>query len=676
MVSMNKLDKLVSRIDKFCTQALLSFLLVKKAAPPQTWSMPDDPEEDDETPAPVGEDAGKYNELLHVAHEVRDPGLSSELVLLAELYKKAIEINGGYNSINRSIHNIINMYLEDEEDPQQEEIEDILNEVVSDLRKRAGGAAGLAKPDSPDAIRNLKQMKDDFNSQNLQQEVYDLSNYDETATSTFDPTGGVGKEEAGKGFGRGHSFTSRKSLKDWASHFENEKQRYQDLASTVKDAGTQSKINKLIEVLTKLKAGSIEENALVEAVTTSGDEQTNNQLAKVREQNKKLRTERSALKQSIRNIEINDRTNQLEDALKNTKDERTKELLKQQIELQKLRASKFVGKTEERNWRLLLIKSMEGGNWPSAETRQKMENKIQEGAAKKISMDKYWSEQAKENAKNRGKIEITEELQKKREEQGLGRYDESLKNVPNARNIDSIKLNGFIANLSQAMLAERKTAKDRLIGSKNTKVKAEEKAKFKPYLDEIAKASLAKDRASLLQAVRSLRTAIENEVKLLPEFNQYVISVRLSKSFHAFKEAMSVMDKGKMEDKESLSSPEANFISSTIQSGRKISTYFSGLEITSLTGSKYKNPYATQVTLVSKACDYMEGLLQSKPINDVKTASIERIVNMIRREERLKLAQTTTNMDVKSEQEAQNLADSVFDQLWDQSIDTEAAKVI
>ena len=45
METMNKISKLLKKIDAFCTQALCSFLIIKNAAEPQGFYMPDDPEE-------------------------------------------------------------------------------------------------------------------------------------------------------------------------------------------------------------------------------------------------------------------------------------------------------------------------------------------------------------------------------------------------------------------------------------------------------------------------------------------------------------------------------------------------------------------------------------------------------------------------------------------------------
>lgn len=518
MVSMNKLDKLISKINTFCNDALLSLLLIKRGAPPmQTYVSPDDGDEEDMPEPAAGEDVGKYNELLHVANQVRDPGLSSELTLLAELYRKAIEINGGYNSINRSIHNIINMYLEDEEDPQQEEIEDILNEIVSDLRKRAGGAAGLAKPDSPEAIKAMKEMKDNFNTQNLQQEVYDLSNYEESATSTFDPTGGVGKEEAGKGFGRGHSFTTRKSLKDWVDHYNNEQQRYADLLTVVTDASTKSRIQKLLEVLSKLKIATIEENKLTEAYANTNDEQVGNQLAKVKEDNKKLKEERSKLKQGIRVAELTKSVTSLEANLHAAKDEKSKERIRQEIELIKLLASRDVGKTEERNWRRLLLKSMSGGNWPSQETRQKMEEKIKESAAKKKTYEQYQKEQA-EKIKSQFKYKPSGGTKRTELRDKAATFE------------------GAVTELQQKIATQKIVVKQSITDTLN----AAEHGVFQPYLDKIAQAKAANNPAAIKEAAKELQKAMNTYAESQPPVIAYIDAAQ---HFYTFRDKAKLLQK-------------------------------------------------------------------------------------------------------------------------------------
>ena len=49
------------------------------------------------------------------------------------------------------------MYLEDEDNPEQAAIEDLLNNVSKDLRQRAGGAIQLNKPDNPAIMAQLKK---------------------------------------------------------------------------------------------------------------------------------------------------------------------------------------------------------------------------------------------------------------------------------------------------------------------------------------------------------------------------------------------------------------------------------------------------------------------------------------------------------------------------------------
>ena len=105
------LPTLIKKIDDFYKLALEAVNFVKSGQ--QGFSMPDDPEEDDTARQPDNspDSNDEYAELIRAAQNVSDPSLSSELQLVAEMYKKALELGGGYNSINRAISNIITICI-------------------------------------------------------------------------------------------------------------------------------------------------------------------------------------------------------------------------------------------------------------------------------------------------------------------------------------------------------------------------------------------------------------------------------------------------------------------------------------------------------------------------------------------------------------------------------------
>lgn len=465
---MDKLAQLLNIIDVYSSQAHYCYRMAKFA-----------------------QDGDNYNRLLELAKQIKDPGLASELVLLAQLYKKAIEIKGGYNSIKRSINNIINMYLEDEDDPQQEEIENVLNEVVTDLRKRAGGGVELAKPDSPEALKALKALKDEFNIDHLDQEVSDLSNYEESAAGVFDPFGGVNPEDAGKGFGRGFSYVGQRAPKDWANFYYNEAQRYADLLPSVFNSNSKNKISRLLEVLKDLRTGSIKEQILAEEYASNNSEETLAELNALREENKKLKLERRALRIKIRDEELSHSARGLEAELKGTSNPRDRERLEQELELQKLLASKDKNKTEEINWRKLLIRSMSNGNWPSPETMASFKSRIQEAAGKKKSAAEVEKEKA--------------DKLKKHKESG--------------------SLLGKVIFYGQNINTQRRELKRKIYPAIKTKVYdallREEATFFKPYIDAINAAKDANDTARVATLVKNLNAAISSKADSHPAVISY-----------------------------------------------------------------------------------------------------------------------------------------------------------
>ena len=101
------LPNIIKRIDNFynLTQSLTR---LKRMAVPQYYTMPDDPEEEEEDLSkglPGDEWVGIYPKIISVANQLSEQAddISNELQLIAELYKKALEINGGYSQVGKAI---------------------------------------------------------------------------------------------------------------------------------------------------------------------------------------------------------------------------------------------------------------------------------------------------------------------------------------------------------------------------------------------------------------------------------------------------------------------------------------------------------------------------------------------------------------------------------------------
>lgn len=595
------LPKLIAEIESFYQQANQAYL-EKRAQTQSGFSMPDDPEEDQPEggESGPGKDTGLYSDITDIAHRVGDPGLASELLLIAEMYKKALEIGGGYNSVNRAITNLINIYMEDEDEDEGSGVEDMLNDVAKDLRTRAGGPAMLAKPDSPVVMAQLKQLKDEFNARSLGEEIEELNNFQqgeaetsETPEMTAARMGQMSAEEAGKGPGRGwHTVNTKR--KDWAAGYENERLRYIDLLTEERDPTIKGNLGKLINVLSDLRDQVDIVNNLQSAQSTAPDDKTAANLAAAREELKRLRQSRVELKASIRNYELTKSKNKVDAEAGTTRDPREQMRLQQESDLINLMLSTDRGKTQERNYRRVLVKSMSGGNWPGTETINKLMDKIQEASKSRETIKEYRERQAREIANKKQTIREDPNVRK------------------NVYNWGAMQLDGFITHLSQGILAERKTLKDKILGTKNKKVTEAEKALFKPYMDAVADAANKKDKAGLVQAVRALRTQIKNAIRLSPEFTRYLISVRSSKFFYTYRDRLKVLQKMGTEIKGGIGDNEVQYLRDTIAMGDKLISYYSELKIKPIRGTEYGTGYASPTKTIGLVNGYLMKLLEGK----------------------------------------------------------------
>lgn len=576
---MTKQDILLQIINDFYKRAINAYYLSSMGQSAGHY-MPDDPEEDDEIFSPTNKiQSEAYDELVQIAHQVNDPGLASELALLAEIYGKAIEINGGWNSINKAISNIINMYLDDEDNPQQEAVEDVLNEVVKDLRLRAGGQAALSKPDSPQIISQLKEVKNDYNKNTVEEEIDDLSKWQENAVSTFDYTGGVGVEDAGKGTGRGYSTRTGFVAKDWVQSTENERERYIGELANVKDPATKAKIEKLIQVLSKLKGLLAEEMKITDTLALiEPDPELISRLDKVKEEISALKKERSILKSGIRNFEIEQDLVKLISDFQNETDPVKKMIIEQQIALHNLSLSTDVGKKKERNWRNVFIKSLLSGD-TNPDNIARFNNRIDEAAALKTKIQVVRKEEAAKLRKVKKNV-----------------YDpETGEKLFNKYDWDSIDLDGLVTHLQQRLATERITVKALITDS--LKKDPATKELFKPFLDNVAKAANKKDKAGLLKAVKELKEKMQQTEKTLPSVVQYVISVRSSKFFYKFRDEIKSLNKSGLLDKPTLEPQEASVVKNIIDNGNKLRSYYRNLSIKTL-DNKIKNTYYGPITEV------------------------------------------------------------------------------
>jgi hypothetical protein len=478
------LANLFKRIESYYQRALQAYQLIKQG---QGYFMPDDPEEAEPTTPEA--DQGQYNELFRAAQQVSDSSLSGELRLLAEMYKKTIEIGGGYNSINRAISNIINMYLEDESNPETEAVEDLLDNVVKDLRFRAGGQAGLNRPDSPQIVEQLKKVKNDFNNQEMRDEIQDLSQFDDKAVSVLDPNVGV------------------KPLRDWILHYQNEQERYSNELENLNpnDRLTKQKLVKLMEILNTLIRKSTQAKSLETEIAYTPDPGKEAQLADLQQELSELKKERAHLGKMLRAHRFALQRNHLETELKKAKDPRAKFLLEQQLALNKTLDSQDYNRAEEVRLRKILISSMIRGGNSLGKDLQKLLAKIQEAVALKKPKGKDDSERAKM-------------LREQKE---------------------SKSLEGLIIDLRQKIANQKKMVKE----SATKKIKSSEHTIFQPYLNAIMEAKKSNNPMAIQAAVKSLEKAMVDQAENSQEVMDYIES---TKAFYALRDQAQMIEKSQV----------------------------------------------------------------------------------------------------------------------------------
>jgi len=192
-----------------------------------------------------------FDELESIAHKIDDPGLGQQLSILAELYKRALKIGGGYATIARAINNVKDMYSDDTDT----DIEFILNGMLSELAKQAGGRVALSGQDNSRFVQQLVQLKQDIELRNQDQQSDAINAYQEDVNVpgasgeneddysenglgteqgdvVFDPTAGLGGDKDAV-VNRGWHTTGRAELhKNWAEYYENEKKRIRNSINT------------------------------------------------------------------------------------------------------------------------------------------------------------------------------------------------------------------------------------------------------------------------------------------------------------------------------------------------------------------------------------------------------------------------------------------------------------
>lgn len=540
----------------------------------------------------LAQDLGLYSKIQAAGHQIADASIASEVLLLGELYKKALELNGGYNYVNKFLTTLVNSLL-DQDSEEESAVEDLMNEVSRDLRNRSK----VAGADDPQATKTLINLKNNFNAEMLSQDI------SEAGKSVFDPTGGVGLD-VGKEKGRGY-FVESRNYKDWERSYQDEKDRLVDElknSTTLnlpdrqgrgqgRNSATRTTIQELIDLLGKL----IEQTPLLQAAESefklAPNETTKRNLEKLYQDVKELRQKRSTLRGKIKKYFLSQDNEDLKKELENIREPKAKFLLEHQIALNDLMTNQDTRKAEELKLRRMLINGLSEGRSLSADTIDNLVQKIEAAKLKRKTKDERMWQHVNRVSDTKATIP---------------QYDEEGKRKRfNQYNMDSLELDGFVEHLQQRL----NTAKSSLKQKITDKLSVEELKTFKPLLDDISKAQLNNNKSLLLANIKKLRLAMKDMASNQPDFIHYVISIRSSKFFLNFRKKINLISQWLQADNVVLTDEQKNFIKDTTLEGKQLINFYKNLKIKPITPGwkERKTNLKSPVEIVERIVKYLEG---------------------------------------------------------------------
>lgn len=590
---MTHLPSLIKKIDEFCRLTRNLGNITRFAAPPD-WSKYD-PEKDypelgQEEGA--GEEAGEegeettlpyFDDLLDVSRQIKDPGLSQQLRVLAELYSYSMRMGGGYATIARAINNLKDMYGESE----GFNIEFILNGMIKELAKAAGGVSVLSGNDNPAFVQRLAQLKNDIESRDSEQQSEALDAYHEEISGAakgvepgespedladagitpddadiINPAAlGYGDKEDPKSNKGWHTTGSGIPYKNWQEYYNNERVSYEADLVNETDPDARRTLEELINLLPVLATKTKEALDLSNSIRSdiadpTALEQAKNKLADMRAELQEIKRTRQTLKNQIRSIRLakekqrlTNEAQELEQRYKTSvslerKEKAKRDLLRvqQELALNELSSSTDMLKAKERNYRLELLHQMSGGAFPSEDWIKKQQQKINEAANLRISRTKY----DRLITEQRGQEQAREETPEYEKERGGRRIP--MAKLPEQQQIDLEKASfsalvyQFQIDIASATQAARQIIYERKEKGR-PKIIIEE---YKNIIDEISEAIRTKNREALSVAKNKLAGAVRNDLSVDKyQLKGYIDVLKLEPHFRKVLEAIKEVTKNK-----------------------------------------------------------------------------------------------------------------------------------
>jgi hypothetical protein len=532
---MTYLPSLIKKIDNFYSLAASLERLNRFAAPPQAWTMPDDEEyeEEDQPDGLEGEDTGLYSKVMGTADDLSNEknsykyeDIANEIRLIAELYKKALQINGGFaqvqNYIKRTMANI-DMLIDESEgsvgDDVRDMSDDIIEEMSSDLRRRAKAIPITQQTDESKAKKELEAVKDRFNREEAREEM-------ESQKSVY--------EKGKPGAETGHVIVKKtaETPQKYAREIARLKESFQTETDPANRQNIEALARTLIQLIEQMKTvKKLEGDVKITPDDPSVVESFKQATVKLDE----LRRQRFVLRRNINNLLLKDDKKKMIEQQQASRNPEQRKWLQQKIELLDLRLDdKLLRKRDEIKARKALINSMgvidDHGDFQSLKIpeneRMALDRGVMLGRDRTLSKDKYDRIQTVERAKSHGKIGDVSERTKGRA--GGGRKYERI----NQYDVGRATFSGLVDKLSEKINTSAHVARLNVTQEIGADKKNIHNA-LKPYVDALSKAIQKKNTKAKYEAIKVLKQqmtawaarapairALEKNVRLLPHFNK------------------------------------------------------------------------------------------------------------------------------------------------------------
>lgn len=550
------------------------------------------------------DDQALHAELVKASREVLNPEVSYNLVALAAMYQKALEINGGFNTIYKAISGMVEDMDPDEE--ETEPVENLLNQIASSIKARA------QRPDSPSDMRELQMAasaarteESPFNydepEEGDEESAYEAmlgfggaeKAFEEAGgVSQFDMTGGVNPEAAQSGTGRGYSVGKARTLKDWATFYANESAKYNSLLTDPtnmlapsariarEDIRVKSNIQDLDKVLKQLSAltiAAIKIQNKIDIETEADHTQDNEELAKIRAELGQYEQKRRLLKRNLNSLVKKIELDTLKQkALDPNLSKQEKRILDEKIALQDLRTRGAYGYGKEAKERARLIAALTADPNLSDEQVKKMKEKISGAAQFTDRMTK--AQYDRKVTETRGKEQARENTPTYEATRGGGRVP--MERLPKEQQIDlekasfSALLYQFQIDIASATQAARQAVYEMKTANKGNKgIKKQINAEYKGIVDEISDAIRKGDRNALQVAKQKLVDVVSQDASIYKhELRGYIDVIRLEPHFRKILDSIKEVTKNPSK-KELKDNP--NLPSKIDDSGNIVSNNFS-----------------------------------------------------------------------------------------------------